>query len=271
MKGSRSATSLQKIGLPGRLSLPSKLDPHSRAGHIGLLRHSVGFNPWITSWNLQPDFRSGSDTDPRYSWGRLALSNEVTPDGSSISRARMRSKCFAYAFARQTLAVALTNAELLSIGKGVFLRKTPQKVLLPSQELATLRCLGLRAEDPSLTWFLLGGGRLTIAFSRFLVSNWRRTLGLDPRSPFEQAKLPLATLVKQEGFPPAKLKGGTAPIKLEQPKSTTSSSTARPAPEAKPQKQGSEIPEWYSDSDAEDSDAITDAGGWRWTLSQRKI
>jgi hypothetical protein len=84
----------------------------------------------------------------------------------------MRTRSFAYAFARQLLAVALSGEEFKILHRGTRLTRAPLQ------------------RGTKISWYLIGKGRIDIKFARWCVTHWRRTFGFDPRSPSVCVKHP---------------------------------------------------------------------------------
>jgi len=92
--------------------------------------------------------------------------------GSSVVKRVCRTRGFAYAFLRQTLAVALETREFEQFRKGTRLSRVRQ---IPYS---------------GLSWYMISGKRLNLSLARWSVSHWQRTFGLDPRPPREIVQLP---------------------------------------------------------------------------------
>jgi len=188
----------------------------------------VGFRPWIKSWSEHesllskfkapwpsrvkrwespmevPSFASFMDSHHGggvYKWGHIPFCLLESEPGSSRTRGIMRTEEFACSLTRQTFAVCLSQEELSSVGKGVFLKKTHSPA------------------PPGLSWYLLGGRRFSIAFARWVVSNYKRTIGLSPRPLAQIAKLPEAIFLlnysKSRRLEYPSLRPGTQPPQVK--------------------------------------------------------
>lgn len=168
MHRDRNILSLRTISRPGKIILPSSLEPKARGEGCLQLNYSVGILPQAVPVKILPkgDSSPGCATSP----DRTGIVSFTVP-GSSRVRAVKRTRAFAFAFLRQTLAVALTEEEFRLYRKGT--------------RLSRCKSIG----PPGKSWYLISG-RLNLGFGRWCVTHWQRTLGLDPRPPELVIKYP---------------------------------------------------------------------------------
>lgn len=160
----RSVTSLQAIRQPGRMILPVSTSKVDRDAGCIQLNHSIGVYPRDYPVILPNQTELGGPGCTSSTFG-TGPSRFVVP-GQSRVRAIMRSRRFAIAYLRQTYAVALKVEEFRRFRKGTRLTRVPQEI-----------------HDPGLSWFVISGSRVNLAFARWCVAHYQRTLGLDPRPP----------------------------------------------------------------------------------------
>lgn len=161
---------MQPIRQPGRIILPRSTLKVDRDSGCIQLNHSVGVYP--RDYPVVLPSQTAPGTGCTSSAFGIGPSRFVVP-GQSRVRAIMRSRRFANAYLRQTYAVALKVEEFRIFRKGTRLTRVPQEMT-----------------DPGLSWYVISGSRINLAFARWCVTHYQRTLGFDPRPPMLVIKYP---------------------------------------------------------------------------------